>query len=469
VIAIISFTILSVVQVFLVYNTYELEKEKYFFPEKSGINEYYSRRIVNDKLFPGGQQIIDTVFNRNIIQLERLHHHERDSFYALSQLVCDSIFTTLRAHQSVGTILHNYKQETGMSDSIEYALTIDALELLGAEGNYISIYNKKNKYPLIHQEYQTPQGIRVGGNLSNPDLQNRATGLTVSMPIPGSYKLVFSLYVDTHNRLWVIARKMMPVLSLSLLSLLTNVWLFYVTFKNWLKQKKLSEMKTDFINSITHEFNTPITAITVANRSLQNEKIIERKENIYALSQVIQRQAARLKKLVGHVLDLTTLSEIALQKEPYSISSLLDEILLDYRLNLADKDVKLNLHKEIEADTVLLDPFYFTTMVLNIMDNGLKYNSNTTKEISVAVSGDKENIRVSIQDNGIGMTEETRKSIFKKFYRSNDKDMPEATGLGLGLYYVKQAADTHGWKLEVESTKGSGTTFIITIPVKKTA
>jgi two-component system, OmpR family, phosphate regulon sensor histidine kinase PhoR len=467
VIAIISFTVLSVVQVFLVFNTYELEKERYFFPQKSAINKYYSRLITNDKLFPGGQVIIDSVFNRNIPRLEYYYRSKKDSFYIHSQLVCDSIFTKLRQHQSVGHILNKYKQETGISDSIEYALTIDALELLSESGNYISIYDKKNKYPLIHAAYQSPVGIRIGGNLTTPNLQNRATGLTVSMPYPGTYKLIFSLYVDTHNRLMVIAKKMMPVLLLSLLSLLVNVWLFYVTFKNWLKQKKLSEMKTDFINSITHEFNTPIAAITVANRSLQNDKIIDRKENIYALSEVIQRQAARLQKLVAQVLDLTTLNEVALQKEPYSVSSLLDEILLDYRLNLADKDIKLNLTKDIEADTVVLDPFYFTTMLLNIMDNGIKYNSNNTKEIMVAVFGDKENIKISIQDNGIGMTGETRKNIFKKFYRSNDKDMLEATGLGLGLYYVKQCADAHGWSLQVDSKKGAGTTFIITIPVKK--
>ena len=467
VIAVISFTILSVVQVFLVFNTYELEKERYFFAEKSAINEYYSKLITNDKLFPGGQTIIDTVFNRNIPQLEYYYRHKRDSFYIHSQLVCDSIFTTLRKHESIAGILNNYKLQSGTRDSLEYALTIDALELLSENGNYISIYNKKKKYPLIHDEYQMPEGIRIGGNLKTPTLQNRATGLTVSIPSPGTYKIIFSLYVDTHNRLLVIARKMMPVLTLSLLSLLVNVWLFYVTFKNWLKQKKLSEMKTDFINSITHEFNTPITAITVANRSLQNEKIIDKKENIYALSEVIQRQAARLQKLVGQVLDLTTLNEVALQKEQYSVSSLLDEILLDYRLNLTDKDIKLNLRKEIEADTVLLDPFYFTTMLLNIMDNGIKYNSNKTKEIIVATFGNKENIKISIQDNGIGMTEETRENIFKKFYRSNDNHMREVTGLGLGLYYVKQCADAHGWSLYVNSKQGEGTTFIITIPVKK--
>lgn len=464
VIAVISFTILSLVQVFLVFNTYELEKKKYFFAEKSSINEYYSKLITNDKLFPGGQKIIDTVFNRNIPKLEYYFNHNRDSFTIHSQLVCDSIFTTLRKYESIAGILNNYRQQHNIKDSLEYALTIEALELLIEKGNYISLYNKKNKYPLIHQAYQTPEGIRIGGNLQALTPQNKATGLTVSIPVPGTYKIIFSLYVDTHNRNTVIAGKMMPMLTLSLLSLLVNVWLFYVTFKNWLRQKKLSEMKTDFINSITHEFNTPITAITVANRSLQNEKIIDKKENIYALSQVIQRQASRLQKLVAQVLDLTSLNELALVKVQYSVSSLLDEILLDYRLNLADRDVRLHLRKEVADDIVLLDPFYFTTMLLNIVDNGIKYNSSKTKEITVTTFGDKENLRIGIQDNGIGMNEETKRNIFKKFYRNSDNDMEEATGLGLGLYYVKQCADAHGWNLLVNSKPGDGTTFIITIP-----
>lgn len=465
VIAVISFTILSVVQVYLVFNTYELEKERYFFSEKSAINDYYSKLITNDKLFPGGQRIIDTVFNRNIPKLEYLYLQKRDSFDIHCQLVCDSIFTTLRAHESIADLLQQYKRQNGFRDSLEYALTIDVLELLMEKGNYISIYDRKKKYPLIHAGFQTPEGIRVGGNLKTPNPQNRATALSVSIPAPGTYKINFSLYVDTHNRLLVIAKKMMPVLTLSLLSLLVNVWLFYVTFKNWLKQKKFSEMKTDFINSITHEFNTPITAINVANRSLQNDRIIDKKENIFALSAVIQRQTGRLQKLIAQVLDLTALNELALQKEQYSVSSLLDEILLDYRLNLADKDVKLNLKKEIEGDAAYLDRFYFTTMMLNLMDNSVKYNSRKTKEITVTTFGEKDKIKISIQDNGIGMTEETRKNIFKKFYRSNDNDMEEATGLGLGLYYVKQSADAHGWSLQVMSRQGEGTTFIITIPV----
>ncbi|MBX3254678.1 MAG: HAMP domain-containing histidine kinase [Chitinophagaceae bacterium] len=466
VIAIISFSILSVVQVFLVFNTYELENERYRFAEKSSLNEYYSKIITNDKLFPGGQYIIDTILNRNIPRLGELYKNDRPAFEIEKQKVCDSVFTELRKHETVGTILSDYKQQKNIKDSLDYALAIESLDLLLEEDNYISLYNKKQKYSLVRAEYQLPEGMRVGGYLKNTNKQNRTTGLSISIPIPGTYKIVFSLYVDTHNRVQEVISKMMPVLTLSLMSLLVNVGLFYITFRNWLRQKKLSEMKTDFINSITHEFNTPIATIAVANRSLQNDKIIDRKENIHSLSGVIQRQTSRLQKLFGQVLELTRLNELTLQKEAYSINSLLDEILLDYHLNLSDKEVKLSLHKEANNDTVFLDRFYFTTMLLNIIDNGIKYNNRKIKEITVSTSNNKKNIQISIQDNGNGMTEETKENIFKKFYRNKENEQEQATGLGLGLYYVKQSADAHGWSLFVDSTPGEGTTFIITIPVQ---
>ncbi|MFT4015651.1 MAG: HAMP domain-containing sensor histidine kinase [Agriterribacter sp.] len=465
IIAVISFAILSAVQVFLIFNTYQLENERYRFAEKSSINEYYSKIITNDKLFPGGQRIIDTLLNRNIPRLEELYKHDRASFETEKQKVCDSIFAVLREHETLETILANYKRQKKIADSLEYALVIESLDLSLENGNYISLYNKKQKYNLIHAEYQHPEGIRIGGNLKTVNMQNRTTGLSVSIPIPRTYKIVFALYVDTHNRVHEVFSKMMPVLTLSLISLLIIVAMFYITFRNWIRQKHLSEMKTDFINSITHEFNTPITAITVANRSLQNDKIIGKKENIHALSGIIQRQAGRLQKLVGQVLDLTTLNDLTLQKEQYSLHNLLDEILLDYRLNLVDKEVKLNLYKEAQNDTVILDRFYFTTMLLNIMDNGIKYNDNQIKEITVSTTSTKKYIQITIRDNGVGMTEETKKNIFKKFYRSKIGDVEEISGLGLGLYYVKQSADAHGWDLFVKSNPGEGSAFIITIPV----
>lgn len=464
IIAVISFTILSVVQIFLVGNTYQLESDRYYFSEKKTINERYIRWITNDKLFLGGQSIIDSMVKRNTSQLEWLYYNEPATFETVKQKVCDSIFAELRRHQSLKTFLYSLKQSTGLKDSLEYALTIEALELMLGNGEYASLYSKKEQYPLIDRGIQRPEGIRIGGELDHADAQNRVTWLSVSEPKPYTNKIVFALYVDNHNRGMLIVKGMMPVLLLSLVSLLINVLLFYVTFKNWQKQKQLSEMKTDFLNSITHEFNTPIAAINVATKSLRNNKITDQKENIVSLADVVQRQAARLQKLVSQVLDVTSLNQLTLHKEQYSLHRLLEEILLDYRLNVSDQEIKLTLRKEANRDGVELDRFYFTTMLLNILDNAIKYNNQKIKEIVVSTSNDKKGIHLRIQDNGIGMTEETREQVFKKFFRKTGDGMEHTAGLGLGLYYVKQCVDAHAWELFVGSSQNEGTTFIITIP-----
>lgn len=464
VIAVISFAILSIVQTFLVFNTYQLENERYFFSDKSSVNAYYTKLITNDKVYPGGTKIIDSILNRNIPRLEDLYYKAPEQFAKEKQLVCDSIFTLLRQHQNIDKIIADFKKENGIKDSLQFASTIELLDFMMNNGNYVSLYHKNEQYPLLNKDYQLKDGIRIAGDLKETVTQNRATWLSVSIPSPHSYKIIFALYVDNYKRTTMVVAKMMPTLVLSLISLLINVSLFYITFRNWLKQKKLTEMKTDFINSITHEFNTPIAAITVANKSLQNEKINEKRENIVSLTGVIQRQTGRLQKLVSQVLDLTTLNHLTLQKEPHPMHHLLDEILLDYKINLGDKEVVIHLRKEASQDEVQLDKFYFTTMLLNLLDNAVKYNSQKIKVINISTSNNKKSIQLTIQDNGIGMTDEIKKNIFKKFYRNVNSDMEQVTGLGLGLYYVKQSVDAHGWNLFVGSTLGEGTTFIISMP-----
>ena len=461
-IAIFSFTILSVVQVFLVYNTYQLENERYYFSEKRSINEAYIKWVTNDKVFPGGQAIIDSTIARNAEKLEWLYEHDPEMLEIAKQKICDTIFTTLRKNNSFDKFLSDFTLAAAMDDSLVYCLAIEALEYMMTNGRYLTLYNRNVKYSLLSPELQYPEGIRIGGNLQKPELQNRAAWLSVSEPVPRTNRIIFSLYVDNHNRTLSIVKKMMPVLLLSLISLLINVYLFYITFKNWIKQKKLTEMKTDFLNSITHEFNTPIAAINVASKGLKNQKISGKVENIISLTDVIQRQAARLEKLVGQVLDVTTLHQVTLHKDTYSLHSLLDEILLDYRLNISNQEVDLILLKEANEDRVELDRFHFTTMLLNILDNAIKYNTQPVKKISVSTANYKKGIQLSIRDNGIGMEANTKKQIFKKFYRNESNEM-HVTGLGLGLFYVKQCVDAHGWDLFVGSTPGEGTTFIISI------
>jgi two-component system phosphate regulon sensor histidine kinase PhoR len=274
----------------------------------------------------------------------------------------------------------------------------------------------------------------------------------------------FSLHIDTPGRVWGVIKKMMPVFLLSLFSIFSVLTIFYFTFRNWLKQKKLADMQTDFINNITHEFHTPLSAIMVANKSLQNDKITEKKENVVSLTGVIGRQANRLKTLIGQVIDISVGRMVQLNKTTCSLNDLLEDVLLDYRLNISNSSVQLTFEKHTTFDTVAVDIFYFTTMLQNIIDNGIKYNSSSPKMITVSTSNTDEHVLLSIKDNGIGMNEVTTRRIFDKFYRAPDWKKEPIQGLGLGLHYAKQCLDAHNWKLDVKSKLDEGSEFIIFIP-----
>ena len=465
IIAIVSLLVLSSVQFFLLYNTYELKNDHYYLAELGIINTDYSAAIRNDKIMPGGQRILDGFIDRNMSELERLHGHDTAGFALLKQKVCDSAFLALRKANNIDSLLKNIIKKHGIDRRLEYALLVESLDIAFQGNKYINLYNKREKYAYIDPSIQAPSGVRIGGTLQDISNHNIATFLSVSSPMDHSYGASFSLHVDIINRHLTVLRLMMPTFLLSLLSISSVVLLFFITFRNWLRQKKLSEMKSDFINSITHEFHTPLAAIIVANKTMQNEKIISNKDSIMPLTEVVQRQSERLRALISQVLEITTMNKIPLQKEEHSIHHLLDEILLDYRLRLSGVNASFNLHKHASHDKIMLDKFWFTTIFLNIFDNAIKYNNREGKEITVTTAEDRKGISIIVRDNGIGMPPEIRKHAFEKFYRNMKNNNGQIKGLGLGLFYVKQAVDAHGWKIEIISIEGEGSDFVISIPL----
>lgn len=465
-IALVSFLILIGVQFFLVYNTYKLENEHYYVAEKNAINELYSISIRNDKVFPGGAAILDHYINGNMKELERVYKYDNKKFEALKQKVCDSAFMEMRTNNKMDSVMADIFKKSNVKNPLKYSSTIQRIDVTFHNNKYISLYNKAIFYPLIDSAIQTSDGILIAGNLQNRNAQNLITPLSVSSAADYSYRITFMLYAEPANRRLDILKGMLPTFLLSFFSILSVVFIFYITFKNWVRQKKLSEMKSDFINSITHEFHTPLAAIIVANKTMQTDKIINSKESLLPLTEVITRQSERLKILIGQVLDITTMNQIVLDKKEYSLHELLDDLLLDYRLKLTDSNVMLQLIKEAEKDTVELDKFWFTTVLLNIFDNALKYNNKECKQLTVTTYNDKKNVLINIVDNGIGMTQETQKHIFDKFYRHTNTLNGEVKGLGLGLFYVKQAIDAHNWTIDIQSNAGEGSIFIISINYK---
>lgn len=463
-IAIASFLVLSSVLFFLLYNTYELKNRHYFIQERNVLEEEYGKSVRDDKMFPGGAKLLERYVDPYIYEFERLYYNDRPAFNTLRHKLMDSAFAALKAGNNIDSIINDTKRKHHITRDLDYALIITLIDVNFEKDKAVALFSAHEPHPPIHSVPLRSEGALIGGKLTDLNDQNLITRLMVSASSDYSYRLRYELHIDTPNRKLAILKLMLPNLLLSLFSILAVVIIYYITFRNWQKQKKLSEMKSDFINSITHEFHTPLAAIFVANKSLRNDKITANRDNITPLTDVIQRQAERLQNLIGQVLDITTMSQVPLNKTEHSLHALLEEIMLDYRLKTADTNIHLTFNKGAVRDRVLLDQFWLTTLCLNIMDNGVKYNDKTSREIRVSTSSDKKNIYLEIADNGIGMDVDTRKMVFDKFYRSIKNNNQQIKGLGLGLYYVKQAVDAHHWKINVESVPGEGSIFIITIP-----
>ncbi|KYP15335.1 HAMP domain-containing sensor histidine kinase [Flavihumibacter sp. CACIAM 22H1] len=458
ILAFLGFIVLVSVQCFLIYNTYKLKDDEFFAAEKNILKEAYRASIRNEKIFPGGQAIMDRYLLGNMAKFDSLHKISTRKLTDYARLVIDSLQLALRKQNTIDQIMHRIIRENKLDTSLTWAATLEKVSITFDGTHYISLFERNEQ----------AKGILNNNGPSRLTKQNEVSSITVSSPTPNSYATGFSLHADIPYRTLHIFKSMALPLVISFFSILVVVLIYYVTYHNWIRQKKLAELKSDFVNSITHELHTPLSAIIVANKSLTNDRIMEDKEKILALTAVIDRQSQRLKTLFGQVLDLTVMNASSLQKEPFIMEELLEELLLDYRLQLTNNQVSISYTNDSKASRVLLDKFWTTTMINNILDNGIKYNNSKLKTIKVHTRQAYEKLVLIISDNGIGISDKARRYIFDKFYRNTEGLENNATnGLGLGLFYTKQCIDAHNWELEILSNDSSGTFFIIRIPLEK--
>ncbi len=463
-IAILSFLILTAVQFFLVYNTYKLKDEQHYFEEKEAINTLYRQSISNDKVTPGGQAIIDKYIVGNMQELQQLYQADKKKFQQQADAICDSIFTELQQNNAIDSLLESYKTLLRYEGSLKWLSLIEGISITFDGATYVSLFKLEevSKKDLAKQNNRG----KIAGTLTRPDKTNLISSITVSTPSAFSNRITFSLYADSPYRTLLIFKKMLPIFLLALLSIFCVATIFYLTFLNWVKQKKLAEMKSDFVNSITHEFHTPLSSIIVANKSLQNEKVITDTHKILSLTAVIGRQSQRLKSLFSQVLDLTLLNASSLRKEEVPLEEFVEEIVLDFKLQLQQEHIFIDYEKRATHHIVELDRFWVATMVINLLDNGIKYNNSAVKRLRVFITKNDHRLSLHIADNGIGVPLAIRTAIFDKFYRNTkNMDSNAVNGLGLGLFYVQQCVTAHGWELAIDSKEKEGSTFTIHIPL----
>ncbi|MEJ7735933.1 MAG: HAMP domain-containing sensor histidine kinase [Chitinophagaceae bacterium] len=241
---------------------------------------------------------------------------------------------------------------------------------------------------------------------------------------------------------------------------------FYVTVSALLRQKKLSEIKNDFINNMTHEFKTPLATISLAVDALRNEKVLESREKLSYFSGIIKEENKRMNKQVETILQaaLTDRQELQLSLKPIQVHQVIHKALENFNLQLQDKNGKADLQLDAKNDVIKADELHFTNLISNLVDNAVKY-SNDNLLLKIQTSATNKMINIRIEDNGIGMSKETVKRIFEKFYRAHTGNLHNVKGFGLGLSYVKTVIDAHHGKIKVDSILGKGTTFTIEMPL----
>jgi two-component system phosphate regulon sensor histidine kinase PhoR len=242
---------------------------------------------------------------------------------------------------------------------------------------------------------------------------------------------------------------------------------FFITVRTMLRQKKLSEIKSDFINNMTHEFKTPLATISLAVDALKNDKVWRSKEKMDYFSSIIKDENKRMNKQVETILQAALLDkqEVQLNMKPQHVHEVINRVMDNFRLQMEDKNGKAELSAGAAKDVIEADEVHFTNLLSNLIDNAIKYSKDSGLHIRVCTQNTGNAIRIKIEDNGIGMTKETVNRIFEKFYRAHTGNLHNVKGFGLGLSYVKTMVEAQKGKIKVESTPGKGSTFTLEFPL----
>lgn len=314
---------------------------------------------------------------------------------------------------------------------------------------YFGIYNKKtNEYVITKKNSPKKKlmGTQYRRELSSMNMF--ANSVVLQLYIPNNFELII-------KSIWM-------MFALSLLFIAVIVFVYIKTVQLFLMQKKVTQVKNDLINNVTHEFKTPISSIKLASESLSEPKLIAQKNAVERYSKIINEENIKLNKLVESLLSTAALenSEISLNYEKVNIVELLTDIAKKFNSQI--DFVFIDNYLEDKC-LIKIDKFHLSNAIINLLENAVKYSKENTA-IKIKLSRTNKFIQIKIVDNGIGISKSEQQKIFDAFYRVQTGNIHDVKGYGIGLSYVKKIIEAHKGQIEVESKLGYGSSFIIKIP-----
>ena len=285
-------------------------------------------------------------------------------------------------------------------------------------------------------------------------------------PLEESNKMAYLQVIFPTKQNYILNSMNLLLPSIGLVALILGV--FIVALIIIFRQKQLNTMKNDFVNNMTHEFKTPISSISLASQMLQDQGVGKTPETLKHISNVIHDETKRLSFQVEKVLQMAMFEKdnSILNLNEMKINSLISDIIANFSLKVTSKGGKITSNLKAIYDVALIDEVHFTNVIFNLMDNALKY-SDKPLLLTIETWNEKNNLLISIEDNGIGINKDDLKRIFDKFYRVSTGNLHNVKGFGLGLAYVKKIITEHKGTIKVESELKIGTKFTITIPTLK--
>ncbi|MCH2213797.1 MAG: HAMP domain-containing histidine kinase [Flavobacteriales bacterium] len=234
-----------------------------------------------------------------------------------------------------------------------------------------------------------------------------------------------------------------------------------------LRQKRLSEMKTDFINNMTHELKTPISSISLSSEVLLKPDIIDQPKRLNRYAELIFSEVRRLRLQVDKVLQLAALDrdKVEIKKDPINLHEIIKKAVNTLELANENEGLKIKTHLNAKNPVVLGDEVHLSNVVFNLLDNAFKY-SPENPEIEVSSISNRSELLMAISDKGVGIPKKSLPYIFDKFYRVPKGNVHDVKGFGLGLHYVKQMVEAHGGKISATSEEGKGSTFRFNLPLR---
>jgi signal transduction histidine kinase len=297
---------------------------------------------------------------------------------------------------------------------------------------------------------------------------NKNPETTVGIPVflDNNGESNYTLYVDFPDRKKYLLSSILKMIMLSIVFTGVIVLAFSSAIHQLIKQRRISQIKTDFINNMTHEFKTPIATINLALDAIRNPKVIGDEDKVKRYLGMIKDENKRMHAQVENVLRISKLekNELNISKERIKLHDLIEDALTHVELIVEDRKGYVKTHLDAAKSSVLANETHFTNVIVNILDNAIKYSDDAPK-IDVHTENVGNSIILKIEDQGNGMTKQVAKRVFEKFYREHTGNVHNVKGHGLGLAYVKRIVDDHQGYVSVESEKGKGSTFIIKLPL----